>query len=134
MSSQNPIALLFKGPHRKWWYVGLAIAVLIGLFIAGGDSTGSLGLDVKRSDWLRRGDGLVLQVINSGTRPITVTGLSVNDREDCKLFSLLPNKEASELLPYELKVGDQFRLNGSCRLIRVEIRTTSGSGTFEFGG
>jgi hypothetical protein len=133
MSSQDPIALTFKGPHKTWWYAGSAIAVLFGLLVAGGSSSGHLDLDVTRSDWLRRDDGLILKAVIS-PEPITVTKLSVNGREDCKLFSVMPNKEANELLPFELKVGDHFQLNSSCRLIRVEIGTNDGSATYEFGG
>jgi hypothetical protein len=133
MPSQAPIAPTSKRTHKTWWYAVSAIALIGVLFAAGGGST-NMGLDVTRSDWLMRGDGRALKVVNSGTTPIIINKLSVNGREDCKLFSLLPNKEASELLPYELKVGDQFRLNSSCQLIRVEISTKDGSATYEFGG
>jgi hypothetical protein len=46
----------------------------------------------------------------------------------------LPHKEGDDLFPIELKIGDLFKVNSSCRIIRVEVSTKSGSETYEFGG
>ena len=132
MSSQDPIALTFKGQHKTWWYGGSVIAILLGLLVANGGSSGSLGLDVRRGDFFMRDDGKTLRIINSGKQPVTITKLSVNGRSDCTLFTGM--KTGDDLFPFELKIGDRFDVNSSCRIVRVEVSSNNGSSTYEFGG
>jgi hypothetical protein len=135
MTNMDPIALTINGPHKTWWRIGSAIVLVLGLLIAYGDASGNLDLDLKRSDFFFRDDGKALRIINTGTQPITITKLSINNRKDCKPSAFVPEeKEVDDLLPREIKIGDQFTMHSSCRIIRVEIGAKQGSQSYEFGG
>jgi hypothetical protein len=136
MTNLDPIALTINGPHKTWWRIGSAIVLVLGLLIAYGGASGNLDLDLKRSDFFFRDDGKALRIINTGTQPITITKLSINNRKDCKPSAFVPGeeKEVDDLLPREIKIGDQFTMHSSCRIIRVEISAKQGSESYEFGG
>jgi hypothetical protein len=137
MTNLDPIALTINGPHKTWWRIGSAIVLVLGLLIAYGGANGALDLDLKRSDFFFRDDGKALRIINTGTQPITIAKLSINNRKDCKASAFVApagEKEVDDLLPWELKIGDQFTMHSSCRVIRVEIGAKQGSQGYEFGG
>jgi hypothetical protein len=84
-------------------------------------------------------------VVNSGSKPILILGVKINDRSDCKTGTALGSGSMTGVLtfvPRELKVGDQMlvynRLGANssfddgCKLIRAEVETDQGSKTFTF--
>jgi hypothetical protein len=126
MSSHDPIALTFNGPHKAWWYGGSAVVILLGLIIAS-DGNGSLNLDVKRGNIFNRADdGELLSVTNVGQKAVTINKIVVNGRADCGVNGAT--------FPIQLNIGDQRRISSNCRIVRVEINANDGSETYEFGG
>jgi hypothetical protein len=135
MSSQDPIALTFKGPHKTWWYGGSIIAVVLGLIAAsgGGDSD---SLEVTRTDFFLLHDNAAIVVTNIGNKPIKITSMTVNDRDDCKVHRLFPllglDPNAPPSFPAELKIGDKAQFSSGCATIRTTITTDNGSYTYKF--
>lgn len=128
MRSQDPIALTFKGPHKKWWYGGSAAVVLFGLLVAHGGDNGNLSLEVKRGNMIDAADdGQALAITNIGARPLTITKVVINGRPDCY------HAYDSEF-PTQLNIGDRHLVFANCRVIRVEIDANEGSATYGFGG
>jgi len=126
MRSQDPIALTFKGPHKKWWYGGSAAVVLFGLLVAHGGDNGNLSLEVKRGNMIDAADdGKLLAITNIGVRPLTITKVVINGRPDCA---------NDTRLPAQLDIGDRHLVFSICRVVRVEIDADEGSATYGFGG
>jgi hypothetical protein len=127
MSSQDPIALTFKGPHRARWYGGSAVIIIVGLLITYSGDNEDLSFDVKRGNFFDAlDDGRVLTIVNTGARPVTITRIEVNSRPGCDA--------TGPKLPDQLKVGDRYDLFSNCRIVRVEIDAKEGSESYEFGG
>lgn len=127
MTNQDPIALTFKGPHKTWWYVGSAIVVVLGLLMASGSGNADLSLDMKRANLFDvLDDGRALYVTNTGTKPLTITKLTINGRKDCSVIG--------PTFPAELNIGERSLVSSNCRIIRVEVNSNAGSESYEFGG
>lgn len=115
--------LLGQPLYTVWiWIIGAAVT-LVGLPGPASD------LQVKRYNAWMDGDRASLEVINTGTGPVRINAVSVNDRSDCSPHRLL---EAA-FSPIELKVGERALLFSSCSIVRVTLRTDKGSETYHFG-
>lgn len=116
--------------RRKFWRgfqitVGVILgAVLLFKVIAG---LASPDLEIMRTDALFRDDGKALQVTNVGRSAITINDITVNDRSDCSV-SVLSGPSS----PITLKVGDKKMLFSSCQIIRANVKTDQGSGSYSF--
>jgi hypothetical protein len=84
-------------------------------------------------------------VMNIGSGPIMILGVTINDRSDCKTGTAFigPPRSTTGVLtfvPRELKAGDKLLVynrlgtntHDGCKLIRAEIETDQGSETFSF--
>jgi hypothetical protein len=76
-------------------------------------------------------DGRVLELTNTGSKPVIIVGMTINDRTDCKIsrFSFV---DGSPLFPSTLKIGDQVSFVSSCQIIRVMVDTDQGTETYSF--
>jgi hypothetical protein len=131
---QPPSSTIAK-PKRKWrwlkFLVGTVAATFLAISLLG--IYNSPKLEVRRQGAILSDDGKVLEVINVGSKPITLIKIGVNERSDCKIsrFSLVND---SSPLPAELKIGDKLMLISSCRIIRTTFDTDQGSSTYSFSG
>ena len=90
----------------------------------------------------------VVMVTNTGSKPVTIKGVTVNDRPDCKAWTnevggtvvkggaMSPDLRVGaerKFVPKELKVGDHLMvLIDGCNVVRAEVETDQGSGTYTF--
>jgi hypothetical protein len=128
LPAANPI------PKRNWGWlkitVGIIAAGLLAIGILG--SYNSLDLELVRRDLFDAAhDGRVLEVTNTGKKPLRVTGIKINDRSDCSI-TRLSFVDGSPLVPSIMKIGDQISLVSSCQIIRVSVETDQGSNTYSF--
>ena len=117
-----------------WWKLPLAAVGAIGLMISLFGLDQSLDLEIEQE---ASALGILLEITNKGKSPISITGLKVNDRDDCaigpiNLSRIAMGQGPAKLSPTELKVGQQLVLGSSCRVVRLRVTTDKGSDTFEF--
>jgi hypothetical protein len=121
--SPKPQKRSWRWLSRTVWVVlgvGFALRLLIGLTTP--------DLEVARTDGIFRDDGNTLEITNVGRSPITITSVVINDRADCPIST----PRGSKFTALTLKVGDKRGLYGNCRIIRAELQTDQGSGTYSF--
>jgi hypothetical protein len=109
----------------------VAALVVIGLIGGSGDS----GLQVQRTDSFFRNDDKAMIVTNIGDKSVTVTGIKVNDRDDCSLVQVgsdMFNPNPPALFPATFKIGDKLTLASTCAIVRTTIATTKGSYSYSF--
>jgi hypothetical protein len=88
-------------------------------------------LKIQLVDAMFAGDGRDISITNVWDRPVTITGMSINNRDDCHAASLSALRgDTSPLFPRTLQVGDQFEVLSTCKVVRVEVQTDKGSDTF----
>jgi hypothetical protein len=129
---------LKSGLGKKLVYIlggVIGIAILLGMF-SGSNSS----LEVERTDANWRNDSMGLIVTNIGHKPIIITGITVNDRDDCKVYNVnaphskedvnLPDPNRN--FPETLKVGDKGKFYSRCVAIRTKIMTSDGTYDFSF--
>jgi hypothetical protein len=70
-------------------------------------------------------------VTNTGSKPIEIKSVVVNDRKDCDVGGgFMPGLGAFR--PQTLKVGDRTLVNSMCNIVRVTFETNRGTGTYTF--
>lgn len=116
--------------NKLWRGLQIAVGVILGAFlllkvIAG---LASPDLELMRTDAFIRNDGKAFQVTNVGRSTITINDITVNDRSDCSVSISF----GSEFSPITLKVGDKKMLISSCQIIRANVKTDQGSGSYSF--
>lgn len=133
--SSEPPPLPATTSKRKWSSVKIIVGAIAGSFlvIALLGSTTSPSLEVRRRDAIIRDDRQELEVLNVGTKPLTITKIAINERDDCTIHRYPLTNEVRPL-PAELKVGDRLILYSSCQVIRAAIETDQGSNTYFFSG
>ncbi|WP_441228213.1 hypothetical protein AB7813_14670 [Tardiphaga sp. 20_F10_N6_6] len=108
----------------RWWQIGLA--ALTAIFVV------SL---FRRSPELKVTliGGDQLQVINIGQKAVDIQSAQVNDRDDCKVTTMLnlanPN---AQIFPIRLEVGGGVGLVSFCRVVRAKFGTSAGSADYKF--
>lgn len=122
-------------PKSKWRWLKIIVGTVAGalLVISLLGSLNSPKLEVRRIGAILATDGLGLEVLNVGTKPITVSAVTVNDRIDCKVQRMSLGTDPNPF-PAELKVGDKIMLFSTCRIIRAAVGTDQGSNTYSFTG
>jgi len=116
--------------NKLWRGFQIAIGITLGAFLVLKVVAGlaSLDLELLRTDAVIRSDGKALQITNVGRSTITINDITVNDRSDCAVsISFGP-----EFSPITLKVGDKKMLISSCQIIRANVKTDQGSGSYSF--
>jgi hypothetical protein len=106
--------------HAWFWFA--AIGMLIVGFAA---STISSFNDLKVE-----ATGPVLAIQNAGHSPIRILQIVINDRTDCAPW--VDTSTGHKFQPADLKVGDATIWLSSCPIVRVEIKTSEGSYTYNF--
>lgn len=130
--NETPASL--SKPKRRWGrFFFFGALLLLFLFVRHAiNSTPNIELEVQRTDSTFRNDGQAIQIVNIGTKPLTVTKVIVNDRPDC------PTTSAAEMLGqkptngYSLNIGDKLFLRSTCQVVRATIETDQGSATYSF--
>ena len=137
MSALPPLPSVASKPTSKWRWLKIAIGIIaagllaIGLF----GSYNPVNLELVRRDLFdAQHDGKVLEVTNSGTKPVNLLRITINDRSDCTVYRLdaiLGNSKP--LFPSTLNVGDRLSISGSCQIIRATVEMDLGAKTYSFG-
>lgn len=128
-------------PQRRgtWWLVSILVTGIAGLVFLLNGAFSRLDLEVRRNLFTRT-DGLIIEVINVGTKPIRLLNISINDRSDCsaktpmqmhdQLFA--PESRNVAFAARTLNVGDRASYNSNCLIVRAKIQTDRGSAMFSF--
>jgi hypothetical protein len=77
----------------------------------------------------------IVVVTNSGSKPITIQSITVNERKDCTSNSMLRDLSVmfgGGVFPVKLGVGDSTRIAAGCTVVRVLIQSDRGSETYDF--
>jgi hypothetical protein len=113
-------------PRWSWWKITLAVifcAVFV-LKILG--SYKPIELEVRRTGLINAATGNMIEVLNVGGKPITITNVTINERTDCR------QNQKSESVT--LKVGENTFFSGTCFIVRATIETSDGSASYSFSG
>ena len=121
-------------PKPKWrWLkitVGIIAAGFLPIVIVGSSNSPDLEL-VRRDLFDAARDGRVLEITNTGKKPLKIVGMKINDRSDCSI-SRLSFIEGRSPFPLTLKIGDELSLMSSCQIVRATVDTDQGSETYSF--
>jgi hypothetical protein len=119
---------------RRWRWLKIVIGVIAAGFlvlrILGSYNSPDLEL-VRRDLFDAARDGRVLEITNSGSSPVQITRVRINDRADCTI-ARLSFIEGESPFPLTLKVGDELSLMSSCQIVRATVATDQGSETYSF--
>ncbi len=77
----------------------------------------------------------IVEVTNSGNKPITIQNITVNERKECtnnKMHKDLSIMFGGGVFPVKLGVGDSTRISSGCAVIRALIESDLGSETYTF--
>lgn len=111
---------------RKWGWLKITLAIVLGaifiLKILG--SYRPIQLEVRRTGVINAAAGDTLGVLNVGSKPITITNVTINERDDCR------KNQKSESVT--LKVGEEQFFYGTCLIVRATVETTDGSASYSF--
>ena len=136
MSEQTPapppMPVIKTNPNDKWRWLKITIGIVAAGFLVIRllGSSNSLPLELTRKSIIDRvQDGKIVEVVNVGSKPITITNVNINDRNDCAVFS--PTEQFQAIT---LKIGDVKLFVSACRIVRVTVQTTDGSATYSFSG
>jgi hypothetical protein len=134
VSAPPPIPSVASKSKSKWrWLIGIIAAGFLAVGIFGSYNPVNLEL-VRRDLFDAQHDGKVLEVTNTGRKPIKLLRITINGRTDCNVYRLdaiLGNSKP--LFPSTLNVGDQLSISGSCQIIRTTVETDLGTKTYSFG-
>lgn len=109
-----------------------AVATLIFVTILALSSEDSLSLTVQV---VPNPIAQIVVVTNSGSKPITIQSITVNERKDCTSNSMLRDLSVmfgGGVFPVKLGVGDSTRIAAGCTVVRVLIQSDRGSETYDF--
>ncbi len=112
-SAIPPIPSTAEKPKRKWrWWQTVLVIVFGGYFVLKLlSSYNPVNLELTRRNLIDRAqDGQVVEMLNVGSKTITITKVTFNDRADCD--------SRSGFEPFTLKVGDSKMLSVS-KLIEI---------------
>ncbi len=136
MSAPPPIPSLASKPTRKWRWLKAAVGIIAAGLLAFGifGSYNPINLELVRRDLFdAQHDGKVLEITNTGSKPVKLVRIVINGRADCNIYRLdaiLGNNKP--LFPSTLNVGDQLSIAGSCRIVRATVETDIGSNNYSF--
>jgi len=126
-----PLPSNLAQPKSSWGRWRIALVLIAGIIFALRFIGSSPDLELTRKGLLFDGDGQAVEIVNTGSKTATIKAVQINDRTDCSLASgMLQGDEFKP--PVSLKIGDKLTLISSCRIIRVNVETDSGSGTYSF--
>jgi hypothetical protein len=121
-----------KPKGRRWFKIFMGVCAAIFLIVNLIKIAGSqIDLELTRQGAFLADDGKAVEITNVGNKPVNITGIKINDRDDCKAGPLTLGAGGGNF-PVTLKVGDKQMFISSCRIIRANVKTDSGSGTYSF--
>jgi hypothetical protein len=121
---KRPVAYRFN-----WNWIAL-VATLGGFWAIYVYSTNVSSLDLELRTENAGNLGSHLTIVNVGEKPITMTAVSINGRDECAKSTLFG--PALVNLPRELKVGDRITHLSSCIVVRVTLETDRGAAIYTF--
>jgi hypothetical protein len=130
--SPPPVPGVNAKPKNKWRWLRIAAGIIVGgfLIIRLVGSASSPELQLTRMGAFMNDDGKAIAIVNTGTKPIKITKITINDRVDCSHSRIMgPDYEK---LP--IQIGDKITLISSCLIVRADVETDQGSGAYSFGG
>jgi hypothetical protein len=130
-ASSQVIDTIAKPSRKRRWQIALAIGVGLLLLLVFGSGS-HLDLKLTRRDFSTRGDGKQLNILNTGQKLIEITGIKINDRDDCQVGTINLQKQDLSFAPITLNVGDQAVVFSGCSVIRATVTTKSGSASYSF--
>lgn len=118
-------------PRKKWrwWHFALAGAgaVILLSALSGG---GTPKLTVRTSE---AGAGFKqVHVLNAGEKPISITNLRINDRNECGPRPMPLSDPNDPFEETKLQIGEAVAWFTACRVVRATFKTSAGSATYEF--
>jgi hypothetical protein len=119
-------------PKSKWRWLRILGGIIVGgfLIIRLVGNANSPDLELTRLGALMNDDGKAIAIVNTGTKPIKITKITINDRVDCAPSRIMgPDYEKSPV-----QIGDKITLISSCLIVRADVETDQGPGTYSFGG
>jgi hypothetical protein len=125
-----PLPSNLAEPKKKWGRWRVALIVIAGVVFIFRLISSSPDLELTRTGLLFDGDGYAVEIVNTGSKTTTIKAVQINDRTDCSVVSGM--MQGDEFKPVSLKIGDKLTLISSCRIIRVNVETDTGSGTYSF--
>jgi hypothetical protein len=153
-ASTNKFQSLLQSPSRRWrWWCTfstvLSVIVILACFLPSFNisipSANVLIPGAEQLDLKIHGDSLYLYVTNVGEGPVTITAITVNNRDDCpvrpeifeppgpgtsNIFDRFDRQFEQPFTAQTIKVGDTASFVHRCRMVRVVITTDQGSETF----
>jgi hypothetical protein len=113
-------------PKRRLRWLKIIVGIIAAGFLVIGllGSTNSPKLEVQRTGFFHQGN--IIKVLNIGAKPITITGVSFNNRADC----ISDEKRERQTL----NVGDSTTFVSRCQIVRASIETDQGTATYSFSG
>jgi hypothetical protein len=130
--SPPPAPSVNTKPKKKWRWLRIIAGIIVGglLIIRLVGGTSSPELQLTRMGAFMNDDGKAMAIVNTGTKPIKITKITINDRADCSPSRIIgPNYEKSPI-----QIGDKITLISLCLIVRADVETDQGSGTYSFGG
>lgn len=124
-SRNDPTAPLVQTKKWRWWHFLLAAlgAIILLSMFRGGSLDLRVSVNPREPTWV--------QIVNSGTKPIEITSVKINDRDDCRVRTMTTNI-APAFVPFTLDIGDGDTIVGNCRVLRITVVAKSGTATYEF--
>jgi uncharacterized membrane protein len=120
----------------KWRWLKIIVGSVAALFVVirllG---TNSLELELTRAEMWPGDGGKALDITNVGSKPITVTKITINDRADCSVRFAFNDDITKQPNPKgTLDVGEKVTFSSSCRIVRARVETDQGSEVYSFNG
>jgi len=148
MSNENVAVAAAEKPKKRWRWLKsfLMVGALTWLVFGLLNSYRPVQLALRTTGAFTSDDGRAIQIINNGEKPVTLNGMTINDRDDCKVTTPSqeydrvgrassrgkPDPANDSFKNSTLKVGDTTTYISSCRVVRATVETDLGSVTYTF--
>jgi hypothetical protein len=139
-SSTNAASTDRVSPKKRkglWWKIPVGIfTALVILAVIGSDDTLELRVERGRGSF---GAGM-LGIQNTGSQPITITKVAINNRDDCAPTMADTQTDSNGRITYNrkainrqtLKVGEVLLVSSTCSIVRATILSDHGTATYTF--
>jgi hypothetical protein len=118
----------------RWLKIGAGIVAVVfaAIRLLG---TNSPELELTRAEMWPGDGGKALDITNVGSKPITITKITINDRADCSVHFAFNDDITKQPNPKgALDVGEKATYSSSCRIVRARVDTDQGSESYSFAG
>lgn len=133
-SAPTPVSV--TAAHSREFRLRVSIAIAPILMISLTACADPIRLQLTRKDMWPGDGGKAVEIVNTGSKPINIKKVTINDRTDCPatLFTINDNliKDSQANFTGPIKVGDKITYFSSCRIIRTTVETDQGTETYSF--